>query len=265
MAIDYIVDYACVPKQVLTTVGILERIKGRERAEAIIALFRESGDDRPPSEMGFEFTRSTPDGEDERRVMHVQTLLDAAEELKPLENHCQGCPANRTGEPYGCIGFIQYPITRAGEKWLIDRLPTPDDPLIWLLLKQGIKEFSYDGSSIKPLRGDAGNYFEDPFALVRKLGEFEIDANQVLEMMFSVGHISPNHAALLLLFFHAIDRNLEADEIMSIAPAAADVRQQHPFKLEYDDEDKPRINELKAFFQALYVAWTINARLLVDA
>jgi hypothetical protein len=143
MAIDYVIDLNCIPKEELTTDGIIERLKEEERANTIIALFRQNGDQRPPSEMGFEFTRSTPEGEEERRVIVVQDLLDRAAELQPLAHHCAGCgcPANRAGRPFGCIGFIQYPVTSESETWMLDRLPVPDEPLVWLLLKQGSRNF----------------------------------------------------------------------------------------------------------------------------
>jgi hypothetical protein len=265
MAIDYIIHYDCIPKQTFGTEEILERIKGKTRAEAIISLYRQRGDDRPPSEMGFEFTRSSPDGEEERRVMHVQTLLDIAAELDPVAHHCQGCPANRTGEPFGCMGYIPYPISHEGEKWLLDRLPTPDDRLIWNLLKEGVKEFQYDGANVRRMRNETGVYLEVPYVITRKLGTFEIDANQVLEMAFSVGHIIPNHAAILLLFFNGIERKLTEDDIRAIVPATPEVRQRHPFILPPDADDEPTIGALKAFLEALYIAWTLNVQLLVDS
>ena len=52
--------------------------------------------------MGFEFTRSTPEGVEENRVIVVQDLLDAAEELRPLEHHCLGCPAISKYEVQEC-------------------------------------------------------------------------------------------------------------------------------------------------------------------
>lgn len=264
MAIDYIIEYDCVPKQTLTTEGILERIKGKQRAEAIIALYRQQGDARPPSEMGFEFSRSTPSGEEERRVIVVQYLLDAAEELTPLAHHCAGCPANRSGQPFGCMGFIQYPISEQGESWLMDRLPVPDEALIWLLLKKGIEEFQYDGASVRPMREADSSYFERGEASSRRLGELQVSADQAFEMMFAVGHINPNHAALLLLFFHAIDRELEADQIMRIAPASDDVHKEYPLILKPDDRDDRTISEFKAFFAALHIAWGLHVRVLVD-
>lgn len=260
MAIDHIIDYDCEPKRTLDTNGIVERLKGEERARTIIQMYRQSGDNRPPSEMGFEFTRSTADGSDDTRVIIVQDLLDAAAEIKPLEHHCAGCPANRAGKPFGCIGFIQYPISAKAEAWLLNRLPVPDDALVWLLLKQGVEEFQYDGSSLGSMRAANGVYFEFASEMTRKLGEFKITNDQVFEMLFLLGNLNPKHAAVLLLFFHAIDRDLEADEIMAVS----DGKRTMPFLLTPQADDDQTILELKAFFHALYLAWKLNVRLLLD-
>lgn len=265
MAIDYTIGYDCVPKQTFSSEGILERLKGRERAESVIQLFRRNGDERPPAEMGFEFTRSTPEGEEETQVIIVQTMLDRFAELEAVEHHCAGCPANRTGMPFGCNGFIQYPITEAAEKWLLDRLPTPDDTLVWSLLRLGIKEFQYDGASVEPLRAASQTYFESARPGRRMLGELRVDANQIFEMIFAVGSIQPNHAALLLLFVNAITRELEADQIMHITPATPDVETKYPFLLTPEQRDDRTIAEFKAFFRALYMAWMLNVPLHVDA
>jgi hypothetical protein len=264
MAIDYVIQYDCLPRQELTTDGIIERLKSEERARTIIDMFRRNGDDRPPSEMGFEFTRSTPEGQEETRLIIVQDLLDKAAQLQPLAHHCQSCPANRAGKPYGCVGFIQYPISQAAEKWMMDRLPVPDETLVWLLLRQGVKEFQYDGTSVQPLRDADNIYFEESQVFNRRLGEFDIDSNQLFEMIFAVGNINPNHAALLLLFMHAIPRDLEASTIMNIAPAPPDLEQHHPFLLKPDPEDDDSISELKAFFYALYLAWKLDVYLILD-
>ncbi len=214
--------------------------------------------------MGFELTRSTPEGEEETRLIVVQELIDQATELDPLAHHCQGCPANRSGQPFGCTGFVQYPVSAAAERWLIDRLPVPDEPLLWLLLKTGVEEFHYDGSSIRELRGDQ-TYFEKPAATLRRFGEFDFSTDQVFEMLLSVGPIIPNHAGILLLIFHIIPRNLEADAIMNISPAPPDALIRHPLHIQPSGEDDTTISELKDFFAALYTAWTLNVRLIVDA
>jgi hypothetical protein len=266
MAIDYIIDLDCIPKQAMTTEGILDRLKGRERAHAIINLFRESGDPRPPSEMGFEFTRRTPEGEEETRIIIVQDLLDDAEALSSLESHCVGCPANRTGSPFGCMNFIQYPITEQAENWLLDQLPVPDEPLVWLLVRQVIKEFKYDGSTVREWRDAEGIFFESPNVIGRRLGELNVDSNQMFEVLFGRRpYIIPRQAVLLLMFLKAIDRDLEADEIRELDPAPANVEDVYPLILMDSPEDDATISQLKAFLRALYTAWALNVNLLVDA
>ncbi|MBZ0302013.1 MAG: hypothetical protein K8J31_19850, partial [Anaerolineae bacterium] len=184
MAIDYIIGYDCVPKQTLGTEGILERLKGRERAETIIQLYRQHGDDRSPKEMGFEQVRTAADGSEETQIIIVQHLLDAADELIPLESYCEGCPANRTGDPFGCMGRINYPLSPFGEAWLLNQLPEPTDTLVWLLLRQGIQEFNYDGSTVRALRAAGTTHFSEPRTIQRVLGEIDVNSDQVFEMTF---------------------------------------------------------------------------------
>ena len=271
MAIDYIIEYDCAPKRELTANGILERLKERERAREVIQWFRNAGDDRPPTRMGFEFSRNTPDDKSEAQLIVVQDLLDHVAVLDEQAQHCRHCPANRGRGAYGCIGFIQYPITGRAEAWLLDRLPVPDEPLIWLLLKQGIQQLGYDGASMKALRdsdGAAGerSYFELPVAPQRRLGEVRISGDQVLEMIFGVGaRIIPNHAGILLLFLNAIERDLEAEEIQDISSTDGAIRERIDFSMGDSPAYDACIRELLEFFAAMYAAWRLNVPLLIDA
>ncbi|MBZ0295035.1 MAG: hypothetical protein K8L99_20900, partial [Anaerolineae bacterium] len=201
MAIDYVIDLDCVPKQTLGTPGILERLKSRERAQTIIELFRRNGDNRPPTEMGFEMVRTAADGSEETQVVVVQHLLDFAEDLDPLAHYCEGCPANRTGMPFGCTGQIGYPISGHAEAWMLNRLPEPTEPLVWLLLRQGIREFKYDGSTALKLRESGDTIFAESRTIYRALGEMTATSDQLFEMTFLTGNIQPNHGGVLLLFF----------------------------------------------------------------
>ncbi len=265
MAIDYVIDYDCVPKQTMGTMGIIERLKGQERADAIIALFRQNDDQRDPSEMGFEMVRTAADGSEETQIVVVQHLLDSAEELEPLAPYCVGCPANRAGKPFGCIDHISYPITGKGEAWLLNQLPRPDEPLIWLLLREGIEKFHYDGSTVRELRSTNQNLFEEERTIYRRLGEISVTSDQLFEMTFLLGNVQPNHAGILLLFFAAIDReNMEAPTIMGIGELPTDDRVQYPFLIEHDKEDDPTTTEMKNFLAALYLAWVLNVQLLLD-
>ncbi len=273
MAIDYIIEFDCKPKQALTAPGILERLKERERAEEVVDWFRSAGDNRPPDQMGFEFSQSTPGQTGEKQLIVVQDLLEHAAALDDHAWHCRHCPANRTGNAYGCIGSISYPITALAETWLLELLPLPDEPLVWLLLKQGIQKLGYDGASVKALREvdrvDETNlrrYFELPNAPQRRLGELRLSSDQVLEMIFGVGNlIIPNHAGILLLFFNAIERDLEVEAIQDISSFGAAVRETTAFDMTLPAEYDTCMKDFVAFFHALYIAWKLNIPLYVDA
>jgi hypothetical protein len=138
-----VVNYACVPKHTLGTDGILARLKGRDQAQRVIQVYREAGDDRPFEQMGFEFTRTHADGQEETQVILISDLLTAAQELHPLEGHCVGCVANALKRPFGCFGRINYPLTDHAERWLLLQLPAPSDaPLVWSLLGETLRELN---------------------------------------------------------------------------------------------------------------------------
>ncbi|MEM6285285.1 MAG: hypothetical protein AAF787_24060, partial [Chloroflexota bacterium] len=127
MAIDYVINYLCEPKDQLTTQGILARLKGRDQARRIIQLYEDAGEgDRPYTEMGFELSRSAAAGGDEEtETVRVSEILEASNQLNPLAKHCEGCPANITGRPFGCFGNITYPLSDHAERWLLLQLPIP--------------------------------------------------------------------------------------------------------------------------------------------
>ncbi len=273
MAIDYIIEWDCIPKRELTADGIRERLKERARAHEVIQWFRAAGDSRAPAQMGFEFSHSTPGEPGDKQLIVVQDLLDHAAVLDDYAEHCASCPANRSRQPFGCMGFIQYPITAQAETWLLERLPVPDEPLVWLLLKQGIQRLGYDGASVRELREADGGvdaaeraYFELPNTPVRRLGELRVSGDQALEMIFGVGErIIPNHAGILLLFLGAIDRDLEAQEIQEISSFVDDIRERFAFEMTASADADNCIQELLSFFRALHLAWKLNVSLFVDA
>ena len=58
----------------------------------------------------------------DKQLIVVQDLIDHAAVLDEYAEHCASCPANRSGQPYGCMGFVDYPITARAETWLLERL-----------------------------------------------------------------------------------------------------------------------------------------------
>lgn len=53
MGVDYVIDLDCAPKQALGTESIVELVKARSRADAVLAMARSGGDQRPPSQIKF--------------------------------------------------------------------------------------------------------------------------------------------------------------------------------------------------------------------
>jgi hypothetical protein len=99
-------------------------------------------------------------------------------------------------------------------------------------------------------------YFEERRVRGRDMGEFTMTADQVFEMLFMVGSITPSHAGILLLLFGAIPRNVEAPhivEIMNGTLAAEEITRQFPFLFTLSPDDDT-ISELKGFFLTLYTA-----------
>lgn len=267
MAIDFVIDYGCKPKDKFGTPEILERLKMRSRAATIIRLFRENGDSRPPGEMGFEFVRQTPSGEEETQIIIVQDLLDRATELDEWAHHCVGCPANARGGAFGCVDAVQYPLSARAERWLLDRLPGVEAPFLWLLLRQSIQEMGYDGEQVTALRA-SGTYFDSSVAQTRDMQDFVINSNQVFEMTFMLGDIQPAHAGMLLQFFDAVPRTTEAGqvvEIMNRTLTQAEIEARYPLLIQAEDSDDQTIAELKRFMMALHHAWKLGVPLHIDA
>ena len=149
----------------------------------------------------------------------------------------------------------------------------PDEPLVWLLLKQGIQRLGYDGASVRELRKADGGvdaaeraYFELPIAPVRRLGELRVSGDQALEMIFGVGErIIPNHAGILLLFFGAINRDLEAREIQDISSFDESIRDRFAFEMAPAQMPTTASKNCYRFSAPLYLAWKLNVSLFVDA
>jgi hypothetical protein len=265
MAIDYVVHLTCLPKETFGVDGILDRLKAGARAREVIRLYRQNGDGRPPSEMGFEFARSGPDGEEEVAVILVQDMLDQTAELEPLLPWCADCPANVLGRPFGCYGAINYPISSAAEKWLLDQLPSNRDAILWLLLRESLKD--NDGHAVEPLRA-GGAYFEERAVRGRQFSETIASADQIFQMLFLYGHIQAGHAGILLLFFDAVPREgIESTDITHLLDGTlpqSEKEERFPFILEHEDEDDSSVAEFKTFFKALHRAWLLDVPLLLD-
>lgn len=270
MGIDYVIHHTCDPKAYFSTEGILERLKARDRANAVIRRYRDQGEAHRPDQIDFEILRRAADGSEVTERVNAAALIEQGEELDRWGNHCTDCPANRLGTPFGCVGYINYPISNAAEIWLLQRLPNPETSLLpYLMMDRGMKLLGYTGEHARHLRDQVGIYFENPDTLGRKYHEtFMMTADQVFEMMFMVGPIQPSHAAMLLILFEGIERdNLDADDIVRLSSTTAERTPDFAIptcKLEGDTTGDVSTRDLKAFFRALHWAYKLNVPLVLD-
>lgn len=263
--IEYCIAQDCAAKDALGVSGILDRLKGKQRAQLLLDTYRQAGDGRPPTEIGFELTRSTPAGEAVTQVVVVQDLLDRAHDLEAHAPQCPACPAHVSGPAFGCFGQIPYPFTRAAEEWWLAQLPLPEEPLVWLMLKQLLRDFNYDGETARALREPTGVYFEADSAPHRQLGTLRVNGDQLFEMCFLLGPIQPAHAGVLLLFSGAIDRQQEANALLQLTGSEPALdRAGFPFILRERETEPPAIRALIAFLRSLHRAWQLNLPLWLD-
>lgn len=265
MGIDYIINYGCVPKEMLTTEGLLERLKAGEQAQALMNFYRNNGDMRPVEEMGGEVLRRAADGEHETRTIMVADLIKMHHELDPLEHHCVGCPANAMQRRFGCIGHLNYPISQQAEQWMLEQLPHPDyDPLPFLLLTKA-EEFGCTGETGRWLRDQVGVIFESGDTLARRYPEMDISTDQLFEMFFLIEPTIPvKRSIMILMFMGAIERNMDAHELMNLTPAASDAAERLPFRLHIEETDDHSTADIKRFLYALYRAYLLDRDVLLD-
>lgn len=266
MGIDYVLDYDCVPKYHLTTMGILAKLKARQRAAAVIKLYRDGNDQRPPSEMGFEMVRRTADGEEEVQVVIVQDMLDEAATLDTYQSFCANCPANVLRRSYGCFHTINYPISQQAELWLLKQLPTPDEPLVFLLAQNAVMDVAQNADiadQIAAMRARAGVYFQSTDSFGRRYDELTITTNHLFQMMFLPESIHPAYGVLLLLLFHAIPRDMDAQALMQLTSTHPE--QPLPLRIEPAADDDESTVSIKDFLRAVHRAHSLGVTLSLDA
>lgn len=207
MGIDWIVDFGCPAKEALGTESILHMLKARSRAATIIESARSRGDERPPDELEFEMVLLGPDGPQQRRLSAGSLLAQAA----PLDVHangCEGCPANVGARPYGCVGYISYPITAASERWLLGRLPREPDSTAGAFLRRALTDFGWDGAGTRRMR-ERPEIFEAREPLERRWADgAAVTTDQLFEMLFGLGPLQPAHTMMICLFLGLLPEDL---------------------------------------------------------
>ncbi|MGE0868022.1 MAG: hypothetical protein AB7P03_05665 [Kofleriaceae bacterium] len=263
MAIDYVLSIGCEPQNTLGIGQLVDLNRTRILARSALAHMRRDGDQRPANEIEIQLTMRKPEGDSGRGVT-LQHLLDESAPLDQVSSQCQRCPAGYPRE-FACHRRIRYPIPERVEAWLMARLPTKLGCTAGSLLVRGLHDFGWTGAPTAKLRAAGTTYFESrvPYG-VRWDGDghdgtIEISSDQLFQMMFLVGPLSPTHSLMMALFLGVIPHDtslydLKDREALStlLDPSAVAV------------EADPEIEQLAAFLRTLAIAARIEVPIMID-
>lgn len=261
MAIDYVLATGCEAQTKLGVERLVELNRTRILARYALASMREDGDTRSPSEIEVQVSVRKPDATSARGVT-LQDLIDESAPLDEVTIACETCPALLPRE-LACHRRIRYPIPEHVEQWLMSRLPTSLQTTAGALLVRGLGEFDWDGAPTARLRASGDTYFESrvPYGMrwEGENGTVEISSDQLFQMMFMVGNLTPTHSLMLALFFGVIPHDISLHDLKddtgrAKALAAATIAP-HP------DAD---IEQLAAFLRTVATAARLDATVLID-
>jgi hypothetical protein len=261
MAIDFVLAVPCEPQRRLGVERLVALHRTRILARSALAHMKEDGEQRSANEIEVQLTMRKPDGDSARGVT-LQDLLDEAKPLDEVTPLCSTCPAGFQRE-LACHRRIRYPIPEHVEQWLMARLPTNLQCAAGALLARGIEEFKWDGEPTRRLRAAGTTYFESraPYG-VRWEGEtgvLEISSDQVFQMMFMVGHITPPHALMLCLFTGVIPHDISLHDLKDKAG-----RDRALANVDVPSQPDADVEQLAAFLRMLAIAARMEATILVD-
>jgi hypothetical protein len=271
MGADYIVHRDCAVKQELGqgdviagTLGLLQMLKSRERAAAILKLAMDEGNPDPYS-ASVTVMVLTQDGAQPREVSVRQMAAEAAP-LESLSSHCQTCDACAMGELFGCSGYLNYPITASLEQWILSRLQ-PAETLASKLMFRAIDDFGYDGQAMAAWR-QRRELMERSAPLETTVGDERISADQLLQAILACGsELNPDHCSMLLHWLGALKpAQGNADEALALSLATPPEQRRQAFALDVGPPDEDAsIRGLQQLLFAMYVAWTLDLPLLMDS
>ena len=262
MGVDYVVDLECAPKDALGVQGVVDLLKARHRAEYVRDVLRANGDTRPLTEMTFQTVVLRPEGPVEEEVS-VQSLFDRAAALDPHAAACQGCEARCQPVPFGCVGYVSYPVREATETWLLEQLPADLGSPAGTMLASAFRDFGWDGTFTERLRAQGDTFFERRAGGQRRWQTgFTVTSDQLWQILFGLGHLSPAHSMMCALFVGVIPHHTNAEGLAQLSRDTARIGG-HALRYDVDHED-PQIAEVARFLRAMGLAAALGVSLLID-
>lgn len=279
MGADYILHRECDVKLALGqgdptegTTRLLGMLKAQSRGHAVAQMLEQQGQD--PAVATITMRVMGPDGPVDRQVTAAEMSAEAAP-LADLEGHCKDCDACVMSPAFGCVGYLNYPLTDRLEHWLIERIQ-PVDSLGGDLLMGAIADFGYDGSAMADWR-QRPELVERSKALSKVvakklLRKTTVSTDQLFQAILQVGPLNPSHCMGVLLWFGCLEVNGTVPQAIEAAPLIALTEARTPAARQqvgaFDagpPHDDAMIRGFQQLLSAMYWSWVLAVPLLVDA
>jgi hypothetical protein len=262
MAIDYVLGVQCEAKRALGVEKLVMLHRTRIIARAALMQARAGGDQRPPEEISLTVATNLVTGHPAASTT-IASLMAQTGALDAHGDECRTCPASPNGAEFGCHQRINYPITEDAEAWLMSRLPKSLDSAAGALLLRGLEEFKWNGTPVEKLRARAGEFLESrvPYGVRWQLEgkPVEISSDQLLQMMFFVGHLAPTHCLMLALFVGAVSQEASFHDLKDALGRALLLQEAG-----IDRQPDPSIEQVAAFLRAVLSSAKLEVPLFID-
>ncbi len=267
----------CKPKRTLGGGKLLEgsfqlnrMLRLQENRNRMAAVAKQ--ENLPPERLFGVFTSAAADGAFEA------TWADLSAEtggLRKVKDECASCPARLRPEPFGCVGWIHWPVTPTAEAWLMARLEPPER-LGGVLAMRTIEKQKFTGKPIASLRERGRFTAKEPVSRSFKknwISQVTLTSDQIFHALIGAaasGH-EPNLCLGMLLWLGALQidgarpEELEARHIdATLSMQSAEERMGRVKLLLGARSTDPGVQDMQTLLHVLYKSWVNGTKMVAD-
>jgi hypothetical protein len=245
----------------------------RSQIDAAVAEERRQGNTSPAEALMLRTLVRRPTGPavEEQRISELLPLLTP---LEGADGPCAGCPANANDRSYGCIGYVPYPIAKASEAWLMNRMPRSPRSFATFSLIRTLRRHPETGSRAAAMRRDPeGRFFEDRAPIVATIetpdGVATVTSDQCFDILFGSPNMPPAALRSLALYFGFISDDVAPAAVQQITASPEQFAQQAGPAIAAIEAEVPALapatREVARYLVAFARAGLANATMSVDA
>jgi len=212
VSITYYVDYPCPVKEAIKPGRMLRLLYARERANEAMNRARRGESKTQPQDVKVALSLRDDTGCKELRTLSAADIYGQYAALENLADHCRTCRARIEPQSFGCRSKLDFPISFKAEAFLMGLIHAKDGDPTPTLLCNYLESNGMAGNQTADLRKLPGVFFESDKPLVRRFSDGRrLSVNQLFELLFLTGQITPRHGRLLLGLLGLYAGNLPLD------------------------------------------------------